>query len=121
MIDVVEQTDQETIVTTKRPAPAKPKHQPKTKPQPQYAVVVLDDDLHTFDYVIEVLIRVCGHTYERADRFAHEIDSTGLAIVWSGSREVAELKRDQILGFGPDFYADHPPTFPLGCYIEPLA
>ena len=121
MIDVVEQQENETIVTTKKPAPAKSPARPRPKQQPQYTVIVLDDDLHTFEYVIEALIRVCGHTLMQATRLTQAIDSTGQAAVWSGSKEVAELKRDQILGFGPDFYGDKPVRFPLGCYIEPLA
>ncbi len=116
MNDIEEQTEQQTIVTTTKPAPAT-----RTKRQPLYTVIVLNDDLHSFDYVIEALSRVCGHTREAAQRLAVEIDSTGLAAVWSGAMEVAELKRDQILGFGPDIFAQTPVTFPLGCYIEPVA
>jgi len=121
MSDVEELIEQETIVTTTKPAPATNPSKPKTKRQPQYTVIVLNDDLHTFDYVIEALSRVCGHSLEQAHRLAVEIDSKGLAAVWTGAMEVAELKRDQILGFGPDVYARTPVTFPLGCYIEPLA
>ena len=121
MIDVEEQMESQTIVTTTKTAPAKSASKPRPKQQPQYTVIVLDDDLHTFAYVIEALIRVCGHSLMQATKLAEAIDSTGLAAVWSGSREVAELKRDQILGFGPDFYTDKPVRFPLGCYIEPLA
>ena len=121
MNDVAEQVEQETIVTTTKPAPKSATSKPKPKPQPQYAVIVLNDDLHTFDYVIEALSRVCGHSLQRALQFAIEIDSQGRSIVWTGSLEVAELKRDQIKEFGPDHYAKTPVTFPLGCYIEPLA
>lgn len=121
MLDVVEQRDQETIVATNKPAPRKSPAGPRPKKQPQYTVIVLDDDLHTFEYVIEALVRICGHSLMQATRLTVEIDSTGQAAVWSGSMEVAELKRDQILGFGPDFYGDKPVRFPLGCYIEPLA
>ena len=115
-----EQSTDETVVTTTKPAPTKATSKPQTKRQPQYTVIVLNDDLHTFDYVIEALSRICGHSLETARRLAQEIDSNGLAAVWSGSMEVAELKRDQIIGFGPDVYASKPVTFPLGCYIEPM-
>lgn len=121
MNDVEEQIEQETVVTTTKPAPQSTASQTKTKRQPQYAVIVLNDDLHTYDYVVDALSRICGHSLEQAYRLAVQIDSTGLAAVWSGSMEVAELKRDQILGFGLDVYARTPVTFPLGCYIEPLA
>ena len=116
MNEIEELTKQETIVTTAKPAPVT-----RTKRQPLYTVIVLNDDLHTFDYVIETLSRVCGHSLESAQRLAVEIDAKGLAAVWTGVMEVAELKRDQILGFGPDIYARTPVTFPLGCYIEPVA
>src|SRR5688500_8898468 len=92
----------------------------KPKPQPPYAVVVLDDDEHTYAYVIETLCRVCGHSTEKAFQLAQEIDHRGRAIVWSGMLEVAELKRDQIRGRGTDFYAATPVTYPLGVVLEPL-
>ena len=101
-----------------RGKPASPKGKPKF--QPPYAVVVLNDDDHTYDYVIETLCRFCGHTPEKAFKLAQEIDKTGRAVVWTGSMEVAELKRDQIKGMGPDFYARQPVTYPLGVQIEPL-
>lgn len=94
----------------------------KTKPkrQPQYAVIVLNDDLHTYDYVIEALCRVCGHSVQSAFQLAKEVDQNGRAIVWTGTMELAELKRDQLRGFGPDLYARKPVEFPLGVVIEPL-
>ena len=115
MNDIEELGQQETIVTTSKPAPVT-----RTKRQPQYIVIVLNDDLHTFEYVIDALCRVCGHSLEDAYQLAIEIDANGQAALWKGAMEIAELKRDQIIGFGSDFYAEKPVTFPLGCYIEPL-
>lgn len=116
MTGTEELVEQEPIVTTSKPAPTT-----RTKRQPQYSVIVLNDDLHTFDYVIEALCRICGHSAQEAMRLAVEIDGKGMAAVWTGTMELAELKRDQIIGFGIDTYAQKPVTFPLGCYIEPLA
>jgi ATP-dependent Clp protease adaptor protein ClpS len=110
-------------------APAKTKPKEKAKPAPPtqkpkflppYAVVVLNDDDHTYEYVIDTLCRVCGHSTEKAFKLAQEIDKTGRAVVWTGSMEVAELKRDQIKGRGPDFYARKPVNYPLGVHIEPM-
>ena len=102
--------------------PAAPKADPRNKPkrQPPYAVIVENDDDHTYEYVILGLCKVCGHSAERAFQLADEIDKNGRAAVWTGSLEVAELKRDQILGLGPDFFARHPVTYPLGVRLEPL-
>ena len=83
--------------------PARPRPQPATKPkrQPPYGVVVLNDDDHTYAYVIDALCRVCRHKAEQAFKLAEQIDRTGRAIVWTGTLELAELKRDQIRGMGP--------------------
>jgi ATP-dependent Clp protease adaptor protein ClpS len=110
------QTADEVVVVTTKPAPGT-KSNPK---QPPYAVIVENDDLHTFEYVIEGLQKVCGYSRQKAWLLAVEIDSRGRAIVWSGTKELAELKCEQIRGLGPDFFAPKPVTFPLGVYIEPL-
>ena len=34
-------------------------------------LVLYNDDVHTFDYVIETLVRVCEHTYEQAEQLCH--------------------------------------------------
>jgi len=92
----------------------------RRKKQPPYAVIVHNDELHTFPYVIEVLQRVCGHDLQKSSLLTSQVHYSGRAIVWSGAREVAELKRDQIRGFGPDHYASRTVRFPLGVTIEPL-
>jgi ATP-dependent Clp protease adaptor protein ClpS len=101
-------------------APARPRTDTKRKRQPNYAVVIENDDQHTFDYVIDVLQRICGHGPQKAYELTLEAHSRGRAVVWTGAREVAELKCEQIRGFGPDGYAQRPVAFPLGTYIEPL-
>jgi ATP-dependent Clp protease adaptor protein ClpS len=94
----------------------------KTRPkkQPPYAVIVENDDLHTFEYVIEVLQKVFGYDLQKAFLLTSQVHHAGQALVWSGALELAELKRDQIKGFGPDTYAMKPVTFPLGVRVEPL-
>ena len=92
----------------------------KPKKQPPYAVVVFNDEEHTFEYVIETLMKVFGYPQEKSYSLTLQIHNEGKAIVWSGSREVAELKRDQIRSAGPDFYAGKKVDFPLRVTIEPL-
>jgi ATP-dependent Clp protease adaptor protein ClpS len=56
-----------------------------------WRVVVLNDDYNTFDHVAETLARVIpGVTLAEGYRFADRIHNTGLAIVWSGTREDAQ-------------------------------
>lgn len=85
-----------------------------------YAVVVFDDDEHTLPYVVETFRKVFGYDSARGFQLAKRIDEEGRAIVWSGPREVAELKRDQIRSMGPDIYAVKQVAFPLSVEIEPL-
>ena len=84
----------------------KPKRQRKTKPRtsklPPYNVVLFDDDDHTYEYVIEMLGDVFGHDVDKAMRMAEEVDGKGRVIVFTTHKEHAELKRDQILGYGAD-------------------
>jgi ATP-dependent Clp protease adaptor protein ClpS len=92
----------------------------KPKKLPPYAVVVLNDDLHTFNYVVETFKKVFGYPAVKCVLLATTIHFRGRAIVWSGSKELAELKRDQIRSAGPDFVASTKVEFPLGVVIEPL-
>jgi ATP-dependent Clp protease adaptor protein ClpS len=56
-----------------------------------WRVIVLNDDVNTFDHVAETLARVVpGLTLADGYRFADQIHHTGQAIVWSGGREDAE-------------------------------
>lgn len=92
----------------------------RAKRQPPYAVVVLNDALHTFDYVIETFQKVFGYSVEKGAQLALQIHRDGRGIVWSGTRELAELKVEQIKGAGPDLYAQVRVDFPLGSFVEPL-
>lgn len=112
-------TDQNTAVAEKTEQAPQASGQ-KPKRLPPYAVIVLDDDQHTFDYVIETFMKVFGYTVEKSFKLAEQIHTSGRALVWSGSKEVAELKVEQIRGAGTDFYASTPVKFPLGVYMEPM-
>jgi ATP-dependent Clp protease adaptor protein ClpS len=74
----------------------------KVQLAPRWHVVLLDDDEHTYDYVVEMLGAVFGHSRARAYRMAVEVDKTGRVIVWTGAREVAEFKQERIHAHGAD-------------------
>ena len=100
-----------------------PKQKPRRKPpkrQPRYHVILWNDDDHTFEYVIEMMAGLFAHPEIDGMRIADEVHKSGKAICCTTTLERAELKRDQIRGFGPDTYARMPVEFPLGCVIEPL-
>ncbi|MBI2806505.1 MAG: ATP-dependent Clp protease adaptor ClpS [Planctomycetes bacterium] len=74
----------------------------RRKRQPPYHVILLNDDDHTYQYVIHMLQALFGHPPETGFKMAEEVDKTGRVIVDTTSMERAELKRDQIHAFGPD-------------------
>jgi ATP-dependent Clp protease adaptor protein ClpS len=86
---------------TVRKTRVKPQRKPPTLPK--YNVVLLDDDDHTYEYVIEMLRAIFGHTQEHGFKIAEEVDQHGRAIVMTTHKELAELKREQIEAFGSDF------------------
>ena len=64
-------------------------------------VIVLNDDHNTFEGVAFALSSVLpGVDYDKGMALANRIHSTGLAIVWSGSKEQAELYWEQLKGHG---------------------
>jgi ATP-dependent Clp protease adaptor protein ClpS len=67
-----------------------------------YHVVLLDDDEHTYDYVIEMLQKLFFLSLEIALQHAIEVDTTGRTVVITCERPEAEFARDQIQGFGAD-------------------
>jgi ATP-dependent Clp protease adaptor protein ClpS len=69
---------------------------------PLFHVVLLDDDDHTYDYVIEMLGKLFLLPAEAAFRHAVEVDTTGRTIVMTCEREQAEFGRDQIHTYGAD-------------------
>ena len=81
----------------------------RTKPLhiPKYHVVLFDDDEHTYDYVIEMLTQIFRHSHITAFQMACEVDTTGRVIVDTTTKERAELKRDQIHAYGPDWRIPH--------------
>ena len=74
----------------------------KTRRQPPYNVLLLNDDDHTYEYVIEMLKELFAYPIEKGFQLAKVVDTQGKAIVCTTSLERAELKRDQIHAYGPD-------------------
>lgn len=67
-----------------------------------YHVVLLDDDEHTYEYVIEMLQKLFVVSKEIAFRHAVEVDSTGKTIVITCEKPEAQFACDQIHAYGAD-------------------
>ena len=70
--------------------------------QPLYHVILLNDEDHTYDYVIEMLQKIFGFSEAKALSHAVEVDTKGTTILLTCELEKAEQKRDQIHSYGPD-------------------
>ena len=100
----------ETIIT--------PEVTADTKTIPPWHVILLDDNDHSYDYVIMMLMQVFGFPPMRGIKHAEEVDSTGQTILITTSREHAELKQLQCHSFGPDPLVPHCKGS-MTCIIEP--
>ncbi|MFL5242920.1 MAG: ATP-dependent Clp protease adaptor ClpS [Gemmataceae bacterium] len=105
----------EPIISTKTKTDGKT----RTRRVPPFNVILENDDHHSFEFVIEVLIKALGYSNERAFQLMHQAHTTGRAVVWTGSKEVAELKVDQIRTFHEVREKDGAKLGPLTCSIEP--
>jgi ATP-dependent Clp protease adaptor protein ClpS len=70
---------------------------------PLYRVVLLDDDDHTYDYVIEMLQKIFIFSMDQAYRHAEEVDTAGRTVLITCELPEAEFARDQIHAYGPDW------------------
>jgi ATP-dependent Clp protease adaptor protein ClpS len=89
----------------------------QVKLQPPYNVILENDDHHSMDFVVEVLTKVFGYKMEQSVQLMMRAHTTGRAVVWTGAREVAELKAEQI----STYHEKRPDRDlgPLGCTLEP--
>lgn len=90
------------------------------EPQPPYAVVLHNDPISTFEFVIGVLQKVFGYAIERAFVLTVQAHETGRSIVWAGALEIAELHAERIQACGPDPDRTDAGAKPLGVTVEPL-
>ena len=88
------------IATVEPAKKVEPRQRPKQ--EPPYHVVLLNDEEHTFEYVIEMMQRLFGYPQERGYQIALTVHTEDRAIVLTTTREHAELKRDQIHAYGAD-------------------
>jgi ATP-dependent Clp protease adaptor protein ClpS len=79
------------------------KRKNKPKNLPPYNVVLLNDDDHSYEYVIEMLKSIFGYDEPKGFTIAKEVDTQGRVIVLTTHKELAELKRDQIHAYGEDW------------------
>ena len=81
---------------------ARPRPDTGPKPLPPYAVILHNDSVNGFDFVVRTLRKVFRYGTAKAFWLTLKAHVSGRSVVWSGSLEVAELKAEQLRSVGPD-------------------
>ena len=92
----------------------------ETQKEKLYHVIILNDEEHTYDYVVEMLQSVFGFALPTAIAHTVEADTTGSSIVLTCGLEEAERKRDAIHAYGPDWRLPHS-RGSVAALVEPAA
>jgi ATP-dependent Clp protease adaptor protein ClpS len=103
----------DVVVHTK----SKTKAKRRARRVPPYHIILENDNHHSFEFVVNVLRKTLGCSLERAFQLTELAHSSGEAVIWTGPKEVAELKVEQIRTFREETGASK--LGPLGCRIEP--
>jgi ATP-dependent Clp protease adaptor protein ClpS len=72
-----------------------------------YHLIMLNDDDHTYEYVIDMLQSILGFSQAVAIGHTMEADTTGSTILITCALAEAEVKRDRIHAYGPDWRLPH--------------
>ena len=88
--------------TTTTTPERKTREEHEVQKQPPYHVILHNDDDHSYDYVIRMLKQLFGYPEPKGFLLAFEVDKSGRAVVYTTTKEHAELKQEQIHAFGPD-------------------
>lgn len=98
---------------------ASPKTEVRPKILPPYHVLIENDEDHSQQFVVMVLRKVFGYDDARATELMSHAELKGEAVVWTGSKEVAELKLDQIQTYHEKHWQDGRDLGPIRSRIEP--
>ncbi|MBK77765.1 MAG: Clp protease ClpS [Flavobacteriaceae bacterium] len=53
----------------------------------KHQIILYNDDVNTFQHVIETLVKVCKHSYQQAEQCAYIVHFSGKCVVKTGSLE----------------------------------
>ena len=72
----------------------------QTKKQKNYEIVLYNDDVNTFDHVIETLIAACDHTPEQAEQCSILVHYKGKCTVKTGEYKDLKPRCSKLLDAG---------------------
>lgn len=90
----------ELIKTTAGSVKTEEKVSVKTQQTNQHEIVLHNDDVNTFDFVIESLINVCDHTLEQAEQCTMLVHYKGKCTVKTGEFKDLEPRCSKLLQLG---------------------
>tara|TARA_B100000886_G_scaffold310925_1_gene245955 strand:- start:286 stop:570 length:285 start_codon:yes stop_codon:yes gene_type:complete len=61
-----------------------------TQLEREHEIILYNDDVNTFEHVINTLVAYCDHTYQQAEQCAYIVHYSGKCAVKSGSYEELE-------------------------------
>lgn len=64
-----------------------PELEVETAVEKEHQIILFNDDVNTFQHVIETLVQVCEHTFEQAEQCAYIVHYSGKCAVKTGSLE----------------------------------
>lgn len=70
-------------------------------------LIVWNDDVNTFEWVITTLIEICGHTHEQAEQCAYLIHYKGKYAVKKGDPDTLRVLCDAIIDRGINATVEH--------------
>ncbi len=86
---------------------------PKLQKPPLFKVILLNDDYTPMEFVVIVLERFFQKNREEATRIMLHVHQKGIGVCGIFTREVAESKVRQVMGFSSEN------QHPLQCTMEP--
>ncbi|HBF89180.1 MAG TPA: hypothetical protein DDX39_11110 [Bacteroidales bacterium] len=72
----------------------------KSQSREEHFIVLHNDEVNTFDYVIETLVKVCEHNSVQAEQCAHIVHFKGKCEVKKGTYEYLKPKKDELINKG---------------------
>ena len=66
----------------------------------EHEIILYNDDVNTFDHVIECLVKICEHTYIQAEQCAYIVHYSGKCVVKTGLLEELVPKCTALLEAG---------------------
>jgi ATP-dependent Clp protease adaptor protein ClpS len=85
----------------------------KTRLAPMWKVILLDDDVTTIDFVVDLIVSLFRKPRDEAVKLTNEVHESGSAIITITTLERAELYVEQVRSLA------RPRGFPLTATIEP--